>query len=105
MEQAKLFFILTTILGLIIVSYFLPRIVEYVNVMEPHFAIQGFQDMASVSAQEPDIPDVNREPSPLVRKAMCGDQPCPEGTFCDDLSQTCTPLYPSSDVPEEGYYA
>lgn len=105
MEQAKLIFILTTIIGLFIASYLLPRIVEYVNVMEPHFVIQGFQDMASVSAEDSKAPEVKREPSPLVRKAMCGEQPCPEGTFCDDLSQTCTPLYPTSDVPEEGYYA
>lgn len=105
MEQAKIIFILSTIIGLMIASYVLPRIVEYVNVMEPHFAIQGFQDMAPVSLETSEPPEVKREPSPLVRKAMCGDQPCPEGTFCDDLSQTCTPLYPSSDVPEEGYYA
>lgn len=105
MEQTKLIFIITTVIGLFIASYFLPRIVSYVNVMEPHFAIQGFEDMAPVSLQESEPSEVKREPSSLIRKAMCGDKPCPEGTFCDDLSQTCTPLYPSSETPEEGYYA
>jgi hypothetical protein len=108
MEQAKLFFILSTIVGLILAMIILPRIVSYVDRMEPHFAISGFQDMpAPTSEQAPRIEPTGlvKDPSSMVRKATCGTQVCPEGSFCDDLSQTCTPLYPSSDVPDEGYYA
>jgi hypothetical protein len=110
MEEAKQIFIITTLVGLIVVAVILPKFIAYINRMEPHFAISGFQDMHPASVEEstrvPQIPSEDKkEPSSLVRKALCGDEPCPEGTFCDDLTQTCVSLYPSSSTPDEGYYA
>lgn len=110
MEPAKLIFIVTTVIGLILAAAILPRIVEFVNQQEPHFVISGFQDMQRAEAADaapaiPTLQPMDREPSPLSRKAMCGNQVCPEGSFCDDLTQTCTSVYPSSSTPDEGYYA
>lgn len=109
MDQAKIIFIISTIVGLALAIIILPRIVSYVDRMEPHFAISGFQDMNGSPVNQSDVSTVptiiDKEPSSFVRKATCGNQVCPEGTFCDDLSQTCTPLYPSSETPDEGYYA
>lgn len=110
MEEAKQIFMITTLLGLIVAVVILPKIVAYIHRVEPHFVISGFQDMHPASVEEstrvPQIPsEINKEPSSLIRKALCGDEPCPEGTFCDDLTQTCVSHYPSSTTPDEGYYA
>lgn len=107
MEQAKLAFIITTVIGLILVVAILPRFIEYLHEVEPHFVISGFQDMhpSPVDSVSTIPREMEKEPSSLIRKSLCGDSPCEEGTFCDDLTQTCVPLYPSSSTPDTGYYA
>lgn len=42
---------------------------------------------------------------PLCRSPNNGDQPCPEGTFCDGVTQTCVSSFVGGAVPDSGYYA
>lgn len=110
------------LLVLVIAVVVLPMIVRYVDRMEPHF-VAGFEDMArpptvaeqmneAVSAvpsaaQSSTLPAWRPDPNTdyLCRSPNNGDQPCPEGTFCDGASQRCIPNYVGGPVPDTGYYA
>lgn len=103
----------------------LPMIVRYVGGMEAHFAISGFQDIASQGtttgpssanggvAGVPAIgsasklptwrPDANTDY--LCRSPNEDGQPCPEGYFCDGTTQACIPTYVGGPVPATGYYS
>jgi hypothetical protein len=107
---------------LVIAVVLLPMVVRYVVAVEPHYVISGFQDL-NAAAKVEDIRDqvvsdgaMNRtaqlpvwRPDPntdyICRSPNGGDQPCPEGTFCDGTSQSCVSQYMGGGVPTEGYYA
>jgi len=119
---------------LVIVVALLPVVVRFVERMTyPHFAIQGFQGGPNASpTQVPSngysggpssadggvagIPAIGAtsklptwRPDPntdyLCRSPNEDGTPCPEGTFCDGLDQTCKPVYVGGPVPGMGYFS
>jgi len=100
---------------LIIAVVLLPMIVRYIDKMEPHYVISGFQNKEASSGMAVRVPagaagmaptyhpDANTDY--LCRSPNGSDKPCPEGTFCDGLTQSCVPVYPGGAVPETGYFA
>ena len=100
----------------------LPMIVRYIDRMEPHFVISGFQDLAQAQAQGDSSNGPVRVPAqPSNSMAsmyhpdpntnyMCGSpngngQSCPEGTFCDGSSQSCISTSIGGAVPDIGYFS
>jgi len=95
----------------------LPMIVRYINRMEPHFVISGFQDLAAAGNGPVRVPAQAASNSmggsyhpDQNTNYLCGSpngsgQSCPEGTFCDGLTQSCVKIYPGGDVPDTGYYS
>lgn len=107
---------------LVVSVMILPALVRWLSTMEPHYVISGFQDLNAAARVEetrdqvlspPQLgttaqlpvwrPDPNTDY--LCRSPGGGDQPCPEGTFCDGTSQSCIPTHVGGNVPSEGYYA
>lgn len=120
---------------LVIVIVLLPMVVRFIERMTlPHFAIQGFQGGPNASPQKQDItstyssgpssadggvagvpaigsasklptwrPDANTDY--LCRSPNEDGTPCPEGTFCDGLDQTCKPVFVGGPVPGIGYFS
>lgn len=110
---------------LVVAVVLLPMIVRYISGVEAHYAISGFQDIASqgniTSPSNSDggitdipaigsasklpnwRPDVNT--NYLCRSPNEGGQPCPEGYFCDGTTQACIPNYVGGPVPSTGYYS
>jgi len=105
---------------LVIAIVFLPIVVKYINRMETHYSISGFQNqqapaptqvqhaqqgmqIPSMPSAQTYVPDANT--NYLCRAPHGGSEPCPEGTFCDGLSQSCVPNYMGGAVPDAGYYA
>lgn len=118
MKEATLLFVIGTTLCLFLSVWLLPKIVAWIEREEVHFVISGFQDLASshpvhtesvstsqVSTSQVSVPPMEQRSSPFFRSGMCNGTPCPEGTFCDEVSQTCISLYPSSETPDTGYYS
>jgi hypothetical protein len=115
MKETTVFFILTTVLMLLAAVWILPKIVEWINREEAHFIISGFQDLSqqeekgeslsqeSLSSSPPSPPPVKT--SPFFLSGVCNGIPCPEGTFCDDVSQTCISLSPPGTAPDTGYFS
>ena len=108
------------LLFLIVAVVILPILVRYINRWE----VAGFQNMSQDAASHPSQASVDMEnavtavPSgmgasgqlaavtgPLCRSPNNGDQPCPEGTFCDGVTQTCISNFVGGAVPDSGYYA
>ena len=106
---------------LVVAVILLPIVIRYISAVEPHYVISGFQDLKAAAQVEEtrnqvvadkgmgrtaQLPVWRPDPNTdyLCRSPNGGDQPCPEGTFCDGASQSCVALY-SGGVPEEGYYA
>jgi len=93
----------------------LPLIVRMIDRMEPHFIISGFQDSASVQqahAQQVQVPAgaaasmaTTYHPDSMCRSPNGSGQPCPEGTFCDGVTQSCVPTHVGGSVPDTGYFA
>lgn len=95
----------------------LPMVVRFIDRSEPHYVISGFQNMApaqgdgnsvrvpagATSAAPAYQPDVNT--NYLCRAPNGSSQPCPEGTFCDGLTQSCVPNYVGGNVPDVGYFS
>ena len=108
---------------LVVAVVVLPMIVRYIGGMEAtHYAISGFQDMASQGAPSsadggvagvPAIGSASKlptwRPDPntdyLCRSPNEDGQPCPEGYFCDGTTQACIPTYVGGPVPVTGYYS
>jgi hypothetical protein len=107
---------------LVVAVVVLPMIVRYIDRMEPHFVISGFQDLADAQAQSETPSGPVRVPAHAANPMatayhpdpntnyICGSpngngQSCPEGTFCDGPSQSCVSLSVGGDVPETGYFA
>jgi hypothetical protein len=107
---------------LILSVVLLPVIVRYVTAVEPHYVISGFQDLNAAAKAEETRNQVQSVPSMgltaqlpvwrpdpntdyLCRSPNGGDQPCPEGTFCDGATQSCVARYIGGAVPSDGYYA
>jgi hypothetical protein len=110
---------------LVIAVIVLPMIVRYIGSVEAHFAISGFQDIASQGtttgpssanggvAGVPAIGSASKlptwRPDPntdyLCRSPNEDGQPCPEGYFCDGTTQACIPTYVGGPVPSTGYYS
>ena len=108
---------------LVVAIVILPIIVKYLNRMETHYSISGFENqqaqqqdpqnkqpegmqspqIPSMPSAQTYVPDANTEY--LCRAPHGGSEPCPEGTFCDGLTQSCVPNYMGGSVPDEGYYA
>ena len=110
---------------LVIAVIVLPMIVRFIGSIEAHFAISGFQDMATQGtttgpssanggvAGVPAIgsasklptwrPDANTDY--LCRSPNEDGQPCPEGYFCDGTTQSCIPTFVGGPVPSTGYYS
>ena len=108
---------------LVVAIVILPILVKYLNRMETHYSISGFQNqqaqqqdpqnkqpegmqspqIPSMPSAQTSVPDVNTEY--LCRAPHGGSEPCPEGTFCDGLTQSCIPNYMGGAVPDQGYYA
>lgn len=102
----------------------LPMVVRYVNRMENHFIISGFQNMNQSNGNTSngddgtvqDIPAIGSasklptwRPDPntdyLCRSPNENGQPCPEGMFCDGTTQSCVPNYVGGAVPSLGYFS
>jgi heme exporter protein D len=107
---------------LVVVILLLPLAIRWLTSMEPHYVISGFQDLNAAAAVEdtrnqvlstPQMgatgqlpvwrPDPNTDY--VCRSPGGGDQPCPEGTFCDGPSQSCVANYLGGATPSDGYYA
>lgn len=109
---------------LVVAIVILPIIVKYLNRMETHYSISGFQNQQAHQEQDSQnkqpegmqspqiplmpsaqtyVPDANTDY--LCRAPHGGSEPCPEGTFCDGLTQSCIPNYMGGAVPDQGYYA
>ena len=86
----------------------LPMLVKYIDKMEPHYIISGFQDMQEVhnvpSVQAPTTYNRDKNTTYLCNVDASG-QTCPEGTFCDGATQSCISNYVGGAVPESGYYS
>jgi len=103
---------------LVVAVVVLPMIVRYIDRMEPHFVISGFQDLAQANAVGDSI-QVPAQASQSMANVyhpdpntnyMCGSpngsgQSCPEGTFCDGATQSCTPVFVGGAVPDTGYFS
>lgn len=108
---------------LVIAVVVLPMVVRYIGRMEMHYAISGFQDIASQNegpssadggvAGVPAIGSASKLPSwrpdantdYLCRSPNEDGTPCPEGYFCDGTSQACIPSFVGGPVPSTGYYS
>jgi hypothetical protein len=96
---------------LIVAVVILPIIVRYVNRMEPHFVVSGFQDLAAAASAQ-NQGDSIRVPEPVASHSnFVSETPngsghsCPEGSFYDKSSNSCVIIYPGGDVPETGYFS
>lgn len=93
----------------------LPLIVRMIDRMEPHFIISGFQDAAPVQQAHSEQVQVPAgaaasmasayHPDSMCRSPNGSGQPCPEGTFCDGVTQSCVPTHVGGSVPDTGYFA
>jgi hypothetical protein len=115
---------------LVIAVAILPMIVRYVGILETsHFAIQGFQDIASEANMRQNTVDmsssaggeVSNIPSIagystskwhpdsntdyLCRSPNESGKPCPEGYFCDGTTQACVATSVGGPVPTTGYFS
>jgi len=99
---------------LVIAVVFLPMIVRYIDRMEPHYIISGFENPAPTATQSHG--DVTVPSSANTYRVadngrfMCNSpngsgQSCPEGTFCDASTQSCIAMYAGGPVPDTGYFA
>ncbi len=116
------------LLLLVLSVVLLPMIVRYVNRMENHYMISGFQNMNGGNKMNgPDEENSNDDsvqnipaigsasklptwrPDPntdyLCRSPNENGQPCPEGMFCDGTTQSCVPNYVGGPVPSLGYFS
>lgn len=94
---------------LVVAVIVLPMIVRYIDNRE-RFVVSHFEDMmvhnVPTAQTGPDITsnkDINTDY--FCRSPNGGGVPCPEGTFCDGVSQKCVPNYVGGAVPSVGYYA
>ena len=111
---------------LVLAVVLLPMVIRYVNRIENHFIISGFQNMvgSNISKSNEDGDDSLVENIPAIGSAsklpswrpdpntdyLCrspneSGQPCPEGMFCDGTTQSCVPTYIGGAVPSLGYYS
>ena len=106
---------------LVVAIIVLPLIVKYVNRLDTHYIISGFQDVATTDSGASDDrvagipsigsasklptwrPDANTDY--LCRSPNEDGKPCPEGYFCDGTTQSCIPTYVGGNVPSVGYYS
>jgi len=98
---------------LVVAVILLPIIVRYIDKLDVHYTISGFQDHsegevsgvppmpASTSLSYPHDPNTDYN----CRSPHAGGEPCPEGTFCDGYSQKCVKNYVGGPVPTVGYYS
>ena len=122
MRSSKAMGLGAMLLLLILAVAILPILIRYITAVEPHYVISGFQDLkAAANAEETrdqvvtgtsvgstaQLPVWRPDPNTdyICRSPNGGDQPCPEGTFCDGATQSCVAQYVGGDVPTEGYYA
>ena len=87
----------------------LPMLVKYIDRMEPHYVISGFQDMQVENVPSVDgmsqsdyVPDKNTN---YLCKVDASGKSCPEGTFCDGSTQSCISNYVGGPVPDSGYFS
>jgi hypothetical protein len=113
---------------LVLAVVLLPMVVRYVNRMETHYMIAGFQNMNGNKMNGPDedksnddsvqdIPAIGSasklptwRPDPntdyLCRSPNENGQPCPEGTFCDGTTQSCVPTFIGGSLSSiSGYFS
>lgn len=117
---------------LVIAVAILPMIVRFVGTLETsHFVVQGFQDIAADeerlnqnteslsnnigSGEVSNIPSIsgystsNWHPDSntnyMCRSPNDSGQPCPEGQFCDGVTQSCVPTSVGGPVPSTGYFS
>lgn len=109
---------------LVLAVVLLPMVVRYVNRMENHYMISGFQNMNQSNETRSndddstvqDIPAIGSasklptwRPDPntdyLCRSPNENGQPCPEGMFCDGTTQSCVSNYIGGAVPSLGYFS
>ncbi len=118
MNRSKTLGIGAMFILLVVSVIFLPKIVRYINRMEPHFVISGFQNQEDKMPENgvEDIPAIGKasklptyRPDPntnyLCRSPNEDGQPCPEGYFCDGTTQACIPNYVGGEVPSVGYFS
>jgi hypothetical protein len=122
MAHPKAMGIVAMLVLLALIVALLPSIVRYVGYAETHYIVSGFEDMEKEHAEAKAKEEAHAEPShdqafmdiPAAargsRLAVGQADPfcrmaCPEGTFCDNHSQSCVPNYVGGQVPSDGYYA
>jgi hypothetical protein len=102
---------------LVVAVAILPMIVRYIDRMEPHYIISGFENQqASVMSTSQDAVQVpagassmesmyHPDPNTDYICRSANGQPCPEGTRCDGLTRSCIPVYVGGAVPDTGYFS
>lgn len=102
---------------LVVAVAILPMIVRYIDRMEPHYIISGFENphasVESVSQESVQVPAGASSMETMYRhdsntETICrsaNGKPCPEGTRCDGLTQSCVPIYVGGAVPDTGYFS
>jgi hypothetical protein len=101
---------------LVVVIIALPMFIKFVARMTgEHYMISGFRDGPDGSDEVKNVPgaaaggrlstyrpDANTDY--ICRSPNESGTPCPEGTYCDGVDQSCKPIYVGG-VAETGYYA
>lgn len=99
---------------LVVAVVILPIIVRYIDSMESHYIISGFENPApTTTASHEDVTVPSSATTYRVAdngRYMCNSpngsgQSCPEGTFCDAATQSCIAMYAGGPVPDTGYFA
>lgn len=103
---------------LVVAVILLPIIVRYVDRMDVHYSISGFQNEEAPAPSHNGVASVpsaassmsqnyvkDRNTDYMCRSPNDGGQPCPEGTFCDGATQSCVNSYIGGAVPDTGYFA
>jgi hypothetical protein len=93
---------------LVVAVILLPMIVRYIDSKE-RFVVSQLNDTVQNIPTVPMGPNITSDKDPntdyLCRAPNGGSVPCPEGTFCDGLTQKCIPNFVGGEVPSVGYYS
>jgi len=98
---------------LVVVIILLPIVVRYIDRMDVHYSISGFQGYSDDEVKSvPHVasaPNSNYVPDPntayLCNSPNNSGESCPEGTFCDGASQTCLKKTVPATSDAMGYYS
>ena len=98
---------------LVVAVAILPMVVRFIDRMEPHYIISGFENPQQASQESVRVPAGASSMESMYRPDPNTDYicrsangvPCPEGTRCDGLTRSCVPVYVGGAVPDKGYFS